>query len=157
MTKCSNFKKIANHVDLLMNALEMRTFIPWDAWQAPSHAGYLQAWTVRKQSLTGICSHMAGTSLRTCPSGPWKIIYQIQFASVLVRQSSFIDMSIPHWIGRGTLSPIIDRPTMASPLHPVINMCHLAMCHQAKQFCWCVHSSSDTRRHILRGVSVLKI
>lgn len=61
--------KNSNHLDLLMNALKMRTFIPWDAWQAPSHAGYLQAWTVRKQNLTGICSHMTGKSLQTCPRG----------------------------------------------------------------------------------------
>lgn len=78
-------------------------------------------------------------------SGPWKIMYQIQFASVVIRQSGFVDMSISHWIQRGTLSPIIDGPTMAWPLHPLMDMCHLAMgCSgQAKQFCWCVYSSLD--------------
>lgn len=145
--------KNSNHLDLLINALKMRTSIPWDAWQAPSHAGYLQVWTVRKQNLTGICSHMAGTSLQTCPCG-FRSLENYLPNSICFCSDQAKQFYWHVYFSLDTKRHIIIHnwwPTMAWPLHPMMDMCHLAMgcSSQAKQFCWCVYSSLDMRRHII--------
>lgn len=62
--------------------------------------------------------HMSAQAKTCCP--PISIV-------VVIMLSNLADRSIPDWRQGGTLSHIMDDPTMVIPLCHVMNMCHLVI------------------------------